>query len=169
MDKKEKEKILAKTKEIVDQIVALRKPIEDSGKDKKRRGGYLVIWACNGSDRPLLHESVGEISTGEDIWKYRYFSYEKAARMLLDEKIISSWENRNEDEEIYGGGIYVADCPANWAPASGSVIIAFSGFSEEEDEAICLALALSFMWITSPTYAKIIKISKNPTIDKLKL
>ncbi len=169
MDKKEKEKILAKTKEIVDQIIILRKPIEEAGKDKKRRGGYLLIWPDDDSDRPVLHEPVGEISTDEDRWKYRYFSYEKAARLMLALDFVSSWENRNEDEEIYGGGIHIDDCPENWAPASGRVVITFSGFSEEEDEAICLGLALSFKWVTNPTYTRIIETSQNQIIEKIKI
>ena len=69
---------------------------------------------------------------------------------------ISSWQSRRPEKDRYGGGI-----------TRGSITGAFSGLSEEQDEAEIIAIFVALGWASTAFAIKVMGISKNLFIEPL--
>lgn len=117
------------------------------------KGGYLCIAEMT-HGTPQLLCMVGQIATDYvDKCKKRA---EESAQKVAAFHLLSSWENRNADQDKFGGAIH----------ADGA-IISFHGFPEWVDEAISVSIAHSLRQIDDVTIQKISTISCNPFIQIL--
>ena len=89
------------------------------------RGGYLCV-ADLTSGFPLLIQLIGSARL-DKMSKYFELCQEKALRLAQNPKHMTSWESRDETQNMYGGAIRQAE-----------KIISFSGLTEEADEALSL-------------------------------
>lgn len=96
----------------------------------ERSGGHLVIMNAN-DGHTALSVALGEL-TVDQTERYRTNAHEKAGRLraqMLTYGHIFSRQSRNPDANQYGGAVLAGD----W-------ILSFSGFPEEVDEALMVAL-----------------------------
>lgn len=86
------------------------------------------------------------------------FAQEKAARLASRPSDWSSWQSRDmtTDPKQYGGAIRV-----------NRLILSFSGFKEEQDEAAMLVLALNTELIDRGIAARFVEMSNNEYFRKL--
>ena len=129
---------------------ALNNMLTMPGHDPKRLGGYLSLVDRDSGiiEAALL---VGECD-GPSAKRYYSFSLEKADRLFYHKKHQSSFESRDEPQQMYQGAI---KCPHQ------SLIFSFSGFREEEDEVIALMSAIGSGSIKFEEAKKIGAISGN--------
>jgi hypothetical protein len=150
------------TPELLDQIAdfwameAVFFGINHAEKDgKTRRGGYICIFDVNG-DQKLL-KLVGEPdSLRKNV--FRSNALNKCQGMFdrrADITCVSSWCFRDPQAEPprYGGGIKL----------SNGAFMAFSGFPEDVDEAVCLFAANHFGLIDAKRVDEILAVSNNNT------
>ncbi len=120
------EKTIGLMNTLVPRLAALR---EGSG----RRGGFLCVLrrlALGAS--PLLHVLIGRVPTDKTTRCFT-LSHEKSTRLKrhLSAGHLTSWESRDPSRDRYGGAI-----------AGTTFLYGFSGFSEDDDSALMIALAL---------------------------
>ena len=119
-------------------LLDLAKGMSDmEGREHDRRGYLTLMEAVNGEIVFTL--PFGEIPE-EKREKYYELSQEKATRLFsqvimhLPNGHTTSYESRNEEENKYGGAVYLHGY-------STSIILSFSGMPELIDEAMMLVLA----------------------------
>ena len=131
-------------------------------RDVERTGGLFAFWRTDPSGvvmTPVVGLPSGLVSP-DRFRKYIYFASEKAIRLADHPDDVSSWQSRDESDpdrmnHKYGGAIR---CGRVWVP---HLIFSFSGFSELEDEAICVILARRFDLLTDAETNVIIEASDN--------
>ncbi len=127
----------------------------DGNPSPEKKGGYLsTIHIPTGVT--TIQSMVGEILL-EKRNKYRDFSEEKPRRMLTWTDHISSFESRDPERGMWGGGVLAGK---EWA-------IGFSGLPELIDEAVVTAAAYYMELIGMADVVAIAKRSDNPHIGKL--
>lgn len=144
---------------IVDDIVrTIIMPVAQA-REAQRTGGWFAFWRHDPSANavvPVIGFAVGTVSA-ERFLKYQFFANEKADRLgNLHPEHVSSWQSRDtasrvQRENKYGGAIRCGE----------RLYFGFSGFSEHEDEAICVLAAERLELIDAATIATIIDVSKN--------
>jgi len=88
-----------------------------------------------------LVSRVGEVAQEKAFQEYRLNAQEKASRLLVNHRDhATSWQSRNAENNKYGGAIRV-----NFSGIG--LIMSFSGYSEQYDEALMLALAVKMGWL----------------------
>ncbi len=104
---------------------------ERLGERRERKGGWFCLLDVRGNPTGviIIHEPFGDL-TPEKSSAYCLFSREKAIRLSAHPEHSTSRESRDEHAERYGGAV-----------RAGGFIFSFSGLSEEEDEALALAVA----------------------------
>lgn len=117
---------------ICEKVIRRTLPIDEEW----RQGGWLVLaWSTKEESYhhllPFLHRGVGT-TLADRAPKYQSYSLEKAQRLHRNPDHQTSWESRDEKLECYGGAIR----------ANNELIVSFSGFSEQWDEAISLFVAI---------------------------
>ncbi|EKD33275.1 MAG: hypothetical protein ACD_76C00054G0001 [uncultured bacterium] len=132
-------------------------------RDKLRTGGWFAFWRKDpnsGSAVPIVGFAVGMVSA-ERFLKYMRFANEKAARLGSRPGDISSWQSRDVSDRDRmnhktGGAIRCGD----------GLIFSFSGFSEHEDEAICLFIAQWYDFIDMGALNSILAASNNKMFER---
>lgn len=101
-----------------------------------RRGGILAVVAA---DAVFHHSVYGEVPIAK-LEKYQRLSLEKARRLALTSASghRASFESRDESKERLGGAIL-----------AGSLILSFSGLTEEADSALGIAVARDLRLLSS--------------------
>lgn len=110
-------------------------------RDSERTGGWFAFWRGDPSGEivmPVVGFPAGLVSP-ERYLKYIHFANEKAVRLARRPADISSFQSRDESDpnrmnHKYGGAI-------RCGTGGTRLIFSFSGFSELEDEQICVILA----------------------------
>lgn len=130
-----------------------------SMRDPQRTGGWFALWRFIPSTMematPVLGFAVGEIST-ERFYKYMHFANEKPWRLAQHSDHISSWQSRDDSDpdpmkRKWGGAIRLPHGP----------FLSFSGFSEHEDEMICVLTAKHMGLMGDEEIDQIVAISEN--------
>lgn len=114
--------------------------------DRERKGGCFVAWRSDLAVR-VLACGFGKISF-ERYERYMLFANEKVKRLNGRPGDISSWQSRNQEQMQYGGAIRCDD----------DLVLSFSGFPEEVDEAICLIAAKMLDLIDDDRIAQITQV-----------
>lgn len=130
--------------------VALNNIMQMPDHDPNRKGGYLSLVSKN-SGRVEAVLLVGECDAPHSLRYYR-FCLEKADRLYMKKSHKSSFQSRDEREQMYQGAI---KCPRQ------NLILSFSGFNEPEDETISLVSAIGLDSITLAEAMEIAAISDN--------
>ena len=130
-----------------------------SGRTSKSEGCYICLMTKE--PKIVLVVEVGDCSSKESL----KFCQEKALR-VQEFDLISSWQNRDRDKGQYGGAIGAPACSLGLA-IGHDMIISVSGFSELEDEAFALVVALALKWITEDDISRIASISDNSVVYRL--
>lgn len=127
----------------------------------ERTGGYLTLLTRENQADPL----VAEVGTCLDEMNERChkLSQEKATRLMESSNFlkghISAWQSRDREREMYGGAIiHPVSTPRGVHWIAGS----FSGINEHSEEAILLAIFLSFGWMKKMGVQLVTSISDNP-------
>jgi len=137
-----------------------------SNLDKENSGGYLVIG--RGDMTGLITRKIGD-SRDSGSEGYAIKKIEAMVRELpTNPNLISSWQVRNIDSGVYGGGIITRP---RWAMGQKHHYrIAFSEFGNEHiDEAISIALANEFGLITPEQIERIIEVSQNKVYQEMQI
>lgn len=130
-------------------------------RDITRTGGCFSFWRRDpiGCGVPVVSFPIGIVSP-ERALRYTFFANEKAARLSSHLGDISSWQSRDESgknpmDHKYGGAI---SCPFS------NLYFSFSGFSEHEDEMVCVFVA-NFFGLADNTFTRaVIVASQNQTL-----
>ena len=141
---------------IVEAFVAL--PIKGkngTGRRQDQEGGLLSLFRCHDGKTWTEPDVVGFFPSDKRR-KYLEFSQEKGRRLFLNRTHLSSYQSRDVKSKCFGGAI-----------RSKYLILSFSGLPELGDEAVCLALAVHFKWISMEEAKKIISLSDNKIFHAL--
>lgn len=131
--------------------------------DQDRTGGWFAFWRGDPNGvivRPVFGFSVGLV-TSKRYLRCIHFANEKAVRLAQHPTHISSFQSRDESDldpmmHKYGGAIRCGSLGGG-----KHLIFSFSGFSELEDEAVCVILARRGGWLSDHELNCIIKASGN--------
>lgn len=133
-----------------------------SQRDPDRTGGWFAFWRGDPSGEivtPVVGLPAGLVSPERHL-KYIHFANEKAVRLARRPDDVSSFQSRDESDpdrmkHKYGGAIRCGLLDGM------RLIFAFSGFSELEDEAVCVILARRARQLADDALFAIIKASRN--------
>lgn len=114
-----------------------------------RYGGYFCLRE-RGRKTPIGIAQICDIPDDEKAAKYLRVSQGKAMAFWENPSLISTYEIRNPDTEMWGGGIQ-----------AGKYEPGFSGLTEHEDELALIQLAHLKKWQTIEELQEIATISKN--------
>src|SRR3989344_140580 len=116
---------------------------------RHRNGGYLTLMRDWGLIEAVLLVGKCDLASAE---KYYELSLEKASRLFLNEAHRSSHESRNEKNQMYRGAVRARN---------SSLILSFSGCTENEDEVISLMSAIELESMDVAEAREIAAISDN--------
>ena len=140
--------LLQRIKEFAEQAYVIAAPL-DGGKYK---GGYMCTILDGG--RPEVF-AVGQPDLHEKKWRgWKRNCRNKSDRLLANPTHISAHESSNLEAEHYFGGIRVRHCGVD-------LIIAFSGLSQELDEAVCAWIAVQLGSLNYAEWCRIRNLSGN--------
>jgi hypothetical protein len=131
-----------------------------------RKGGYFAVMSAT-QGRMLCINELGEAFL-DNAPLYFAFCQEKVLRLFahLNKGHISSWQSRDLEKEMYGGGI-IKPLEHRGHLINTGLIGAISGLPEHGDEAVTMMIFLIFGWITLEDTRKIVAISQNPLFPSL--
>jgi len=123
-----------------------------------RTGGYFTFWRIDpntGIAVPVIGFPVGQVST-ERFLLYIHHANDKPAYLSTHPMNISSYQSRDDsDPDVmkrhYGGAIRCSD----------GILFSFSGFSELQDEMVCVIAAERRELITAGDVDLIVQASDN--------
>ncbi|MEK7632374.1 MAG: hypothetical protein AAB473_01125 [Patescibacteria group bacterium] len=123
-------------------------------RDRTRTGGFFAYWRRG--EIPCVICFEVRRPSGEQVRKYAHHALEKAERLSRHPDHVSSFQTRDvtapdKRDRAYGGAIALAD----------DMIFSFSGFSEEEDEAVCVLAARELGLMDDELVERIIAASNN--------
>ena len=128
----------------------------------EKTGGWFAFWHTdpNGVVALPVIGIPGGLVSPDRFLLFNHFANEKAVRLAGRPHDISSWQSRDESDpdqmkHRYGGAIR---CSRN---SGMQPIFSFSGFSEDEDEAVCAILAMRCQMMTDEYLLRIIEASGN--------
>jgi len=164
----------------VNRLVDLSTKLDSNPKKARSRGVFRYI-PNNNTIRGLNKshaESVGRKAPQSELNLYAAISSEKANRLFahwlrsfvggnpLD--IFSSWQTRDVDNKMYGGGILINHDDLDIEKVEGSCdIFTFSGLYEPVDESIGVIASLEHDLISGISARQIVEFSKNPKYQEL--
>ncbi|MEK7642372.1 MAG: hypothetical protein AAB392_01110 [Patescibacteria group bacterium] len=127
--------------------------------EEDKKGGVLYVGDSK-TGLPLLSCVFGSL-TEEKITKYKFFATEKAERLAKTSWHDTSWQSRDMDTDPKG---YAGAVRVN---GTEGFILSFSGFTEEQDEAAMLVLAMNIGLMNGEAAALLVQMSKNQYFCKL--
>ena len=125
--------------------------------DEKNQGGGILCVAGPKTGLTILLSIFGCLNA-TDHGEYMLFAQEKAVRLARNITDFSSFQTRNlkTEPKKYGGAV-----------RGRNFIFSFSGFTEEQDEAAMLALAVKLEEIDLEQARRIAEISGNQYFSRL--
>lgn len=144
-------------------LFALDLVVEFLNRADLKGGAYYLILPQPGANRIVQKGVVGKIVKRGRLPTYRRQAREMAKRLdsrnlRTDRALeVSSWQSRNSAKRRYQGGIR----------ASPGRYVAFSGLTEEANEALCLLFAGQMGWMTLRLAVLIGTLSGNEIFSKL--
>lgn len=149
--------ILTRAHMVATQVLEHFHPVREDG--TACTGGYLVV-ADGQIGLPLGSLFIGEVPDDKDA-RYIKLAQEKALRLAANMSVrghVLSWQSRDPERDLWGGAAYIG---------MGNVILSFSGFPEELDEAIDLVTASIGLNVPATSLVSLAEISSNRAFFRL--
>lgn len=142
------EGIVDKTRDLLEHLL----PIINEGKveSAKRYGGFLIAGKFDkGETVTHLMLKFGDVPESE-LPNYQKWAMGKVQSLQENPDHVSSRQSRNPDLDRWGGAI-----------RAGEYFLSFSGFEEDEDEALVLLLAIELSLLGGSRALEIVHYSKS--------